>query len=822
VSVLEQGWNDETRNRFRLILHVIIIVTSVVPPELPMELSLAVTNSVADLMRRCNVYCTEPYRIPWAGQVDTCCFDKTGTLTSDEMQLRGVRLFGSNSGFVDPREEQIPWSTVRVMAGCNALALRNKRTKQRTLIKEVIGDPLEKAVLSGTGYTLHNSNFVLNENQESGNPRALIIHHRFAFSSRLKRMTVLLTEDSDRTVWAVTKGAPETLKHFLTPESLPLDYDEVAEHHMGLGQRVLAMAYRNLGNTVEPKEESRDAVERNLTFCGFLILDCPLKADSKSVITELRKSGHNVVMITGDALLTAAEIARQVGITTKGITYELRAKKRDGAAEVSSSDVMSSFHFVPVGSKAGTGDGAIALSPTNLKTLTELAARSEASFCVSGSVLGQLAQVASTHSQDAGEDVEFSASDENNMMLHPSAQAILRDLVPIISVFARHAPRQKEAIVAAFNLGGCHTLMCGDGTNDVGALKRAHVGISIISAPELEEKHREANATLASIRADQKRERKGKKEGKPKKDKRAAQAYAFQESMRQLQEAQEELDHVELGDASVASPFTSRAMSIRCCKDVLQQGRCTLVTMLQIYKILGVNCLVNALVLTKLHMHGVKQGDRQLTILGIAVAALFFFVSRGKPLPTLSTHRPPSSVLCPQALLSIAIQFSVHYSFIMIATDIAVTFVDPYDPSIIPDARFNPNVLNTCTFLLTMLAAVNTFAVNYRGRPFMEDLSENKLLLRSLQACYFVLLICVTEVFPPLNDLFQLSPFPDTTMNANSADDDWVVSISQAGGLTSFVSQIGFSTAMCMFMVADTALAFGVEKIIVRMSEGPP
>ena len=47
-----------------------------------MELSLAVTNSFAALVRRAQVYCTELFRIPWAGQVDTCCFDKTGTLTS--------------------------------------------------------------------------------------------------------------------------------------------------------------------------------------------------------------------------------------------------------------------------------------------------------------------------------------------------------------------------------------------------------------------------------------------------------------------------------------------------------------------------------------------------------------------------------------------------------------------------------------------------------------------------------------------------------------------------------------------------------------------
>jgi cation-transporting ATPase 13A1 len=80
MYVLSVGWHDERRNHFRLILHVIMIITSVVPPELPMELSLAITNSVGDLIRRCHVYCTEHYRIPYAGQVNICCFDKTGTL----------------------------------------------------------------------------------------------------------------------------------------------------------------------------------------------------------------------------------------------------------------------------------------------------------------------------------------------------------------------------------------------------------------------------------------------------------------------------------------------------------------------------------------------------------------------------------------------------------------------------------------------------------------------------------------------------------------------------------------------------------------------
>lgn len=65
----------------------------------------------------------------------------------------------------------------------------------------------------------------------------------------------------------------------------------------------------------------------------------------------------------------------------------------------------------------------------------------------------------------------------------------------------------------------------------------------------------------------------------------------------------------ELGDACIAAPFTYKFASLRSGIKLLQQGRTTLTTTFQMYKILSLNSLISAYTMSALYLDGVKMGD---------------------------------------------------------------------------------------------------------------------------------------------------------------------------------------------------------------------
>ncbi|KAF7293727.1 Cation-transporting ATPase [Mycena chlorophos] len=675
------------------LLHVcvLIVTTSVVPPELPMELSLAVSASVIALSKFA-IFCAGPFRIPFAGRVDVCCFDKTGTITAEDLVLEGVAGVDERQNLTLVDVKKASRETTLCLAAAHALVRLDDGT--------IVGDPMEKTTLAALEWNLSTGEMVA-PTSNAPHKTQLTIRRRFKFLSALKRMSTISTIPGGKTMAAV-KGAPETIKDMLS--MVPMHYDATHKYFTRKGSRVLALAIKDMDSM-------------GLDRINKLARD---EADAVQTLKTLVDSSHRCIMITGDNPLTAVHVAREVEIMDRDALILDLKENLSHEGDLIWRDVNETT-VIPV-------DPSEPLDTSLFKKYD---------ICITGAAMKQY--------QDRPE---------------------WNQLVQNTWVYARVSPAQKELILATLKTLGYITLMAGDGTNDVGALKQAHIGVALLdgTAEDLKE-----IADRRQIEPRQKREI------------ALAIAYLFPDAVAVQQTApsdpttarkqkpmkrfnlepiasnsaemedEEEVPKVKLGDASCAAPFTSKLSLTH----IIRQGRCTLVATIQMYKALALNSLINAYSLSVLYHDGIKFGDYQFTITAVMMSLCFLCISRAKPVNKLSRERPLGNIFNLYVFLSIALQFVLHIVTLVYMTNLSHA-LERRDGPIDLGAKFEPSLLNTAIYLLRLSQQVSTFAINYQGRPFRESISENKYLYWSLLGSSAVAFCGATDFVPELNRWLQL------------------------------------------------------------------
>ena len=293
------------------ILDSLMFAVALAVAAIPEALSSIVTIVLAtgtQKMAKQNAIMKDLKAVESLGCVSVICSDKTGTLTQNKMTPKmvyadGELLPGENLTLANPVQRQL---LKAALLASDATHDEEKGTS--------IGDPTEVALVM-----LAEQFGVIEEDYRDQHPRL----GELAFDSDRKLMSTL--HDIEGVPTLLTKGAMDVLLErsafLLTSKGLvPMTEEirrEIGEVNQSLsnqGQRVLAFAYREL-----PAGEALTLdSEKDYIFLGLISMIDPPRPEAIQAVADAKTAGIRTVMITGDHKITAAAIARQLGIFREG------------------------------------------------------------------------------------------------------------------------------------------------------------------------------------------------------------------------------------------------------------------------------------------------------------------------------------------------------------------------------------------------------------------------------------------------------------------------------------------------------------------------
>lgn len=708
-------------------------------------------------LQKKNIFCIAPRSINVSGSIDCVCFDKTGTLTEDGLDMYGVVPKTVTNTLQIPLKQldRLPFDHLLYgMVTCHSITIMNGEMK---------GDPLDLKMFESTGWKLEEANVADDKKYDllfptvvkppttngNGSNLQLIVENNsenqlenldisthdigivreFSFTSSLQRMSVITRKISDKNFNVYCKGSPEMIATLCRPETIPTDFNEKLNFYAQQGYRIIALAYKSLERKMTyPKIQriSRDKVEAELEFLGFVILENRLKPDSEKVIKILNDANIRTIMVTGDNILTAVSVAKDCDMIEENQSIIIVNSRwlNDDEAEI--------FYTLEGHSTSATATNNNLMTPPTPGSLSMVRAVNETDGAGDGkyklinnsnSVSSMETVVTNTHSiihRDAEKGDKFfenvkktkaffdSDDDSNPYRLAPELPsnryrfamdgktwAIVRDYYPDLlpkfvtrgTIFARMSPDQKQQLITELQDLGYYVAMCGDGANDCGALKVAHTGISLSDA-----------------------------------------------------------------ESSVASPFTSRDRTIDCVPAIIQEGRAALVTSFGIFKYMAAYSLVQFSSVIILYSIDSNLTDMQylyIDLFMISVFAFFFGKTESYQGP-LVKQTPLNSLIALSPVVSLALHLITSILIQISGWNHVQTFEWFKEFNYTHGGGINDETLgchqNYTIFIISCFQYMTLAIVFSKGAPYRKSIFSNFGLMASI--CINLALTCYLALYP--------------------------------------------------------------------------